>query len=392
MTHDEQALELAKKRASTKVKDFNMLFGSMRSQAAGDASRQSFLSICKIVEDAALIFPDRTKDELIPYLTDSLSTWPSSIRQAPLMWIQLLAYNALPLEALHLVSALVLTPAMVDHSYENPDYERLITWFKSIPEDSPTLDGLSMSYLYSPRYEWAKDKRNKMFHAVSQYESRNETYYHDSDDLHLLLGSPLSRELKVFDAAFDDSYYGPWQSEYSALDGRDLEVSTVFEHIPSTQLEAINLSNHVTSFDDLRLSETHPALKVLSMGGIFPPTDKTIANLVKAFPNLETLSYPSGTVSSVYDEDFDFDGYDYDGRVWNFYKASDRNGRYLTTKGVKALNKLKALKNFYFSSPYGEESENLYGQKSDKALESLDARIENITWGAPDVWSSYFDE
>lgn len=392
-------LEAAQKSVPKDNRNADTLMAQVRELVAQEPSREAFLELCLLIEHASLFEPDQVAEVWVPYLVEQLASWDSSLRAAPAVWIDMLTYGALPLEVLHVVSALGITSMMIAHFDENPDYERLLRWFRSLPEDCPTVEGFSMSFdSYDFFYAWESqenDKAKKRSHRKAfapteeRHQSRSLTYYYDPDDLEVLLGAPIWREVKYFDGSTGSSYYGPHQSQYDALDGRELTIAQVLQYLPSSQLEAINLTGCVTSLTSLGVKGKHPTIKRLALGGIFPPTDEVLVELARAFPSLVALDFQNGVVGAVYEEGFDFDDYDYDGSVWRM-DASDVSKHLVTQKGIKALMSLKQLELYVGLRDCADEEADLLYETFKAAVEALQPSFDVERWGNVATWSDWY--
>lgn len=294
-------------------------FAQAREMAQAAPSRDTFLSICQVVEQAVSLDMAASREELLPYLSDHLGRWPSRLRMAPLLWINRLIDEALPVEALSIVSGLSLTAALVK-DYWNEPTSKLYAWLENLPEDAPALEGLTLSRgqrtvkLLKQAIEKESDPR---FHPAAsiEYLDVEDVWYWDFDEDHIshLLGSPLTRHLKVLDVS--------WDAIHKLLDndemgqGRHMTLGAVGYRCNSDRLESLDLHGQsVSGFDPVSIYDDDDKkaiarLKRLNLAGNALPVGKKAFNkLFKSCPGLVWLDVRPGTLGSfVFDHDFSMD-------------------------------------------------------------------------------------
>ncbi|MCA9657166.1 MAG: hypothetical protein KC486_02375 [Myxococcales bacterium] len=342
-------------------------FAAIETAAAKAASRApsraAFLKICRLVEEAALVDDAQTREELIPRLREAIEAWPPRLRMAPWLWINRLVLGALPVEALHLASALSLTAAMAAHYLNTPNYPLLLRWLADYPTDGPTVEGISMSFsddVAEALRNATEAEPQARYHPTPGHEGSldlDEIFHYDDDHLPVLLGSPLLRDVRVLDVSwqptsrdFDWDYQG-------ILDGRGLTLGDVAQHLSSDRLEVLDLRGQCRSprsqLSRRSLAKAHKqrlhGLKVLNHGGGHPLGDATLKKLAALAPALEELAIRPGEAGQV------LSGYDFDewepsegrdsvyGRLhehWGIYGNDDIATMRTTDAAWKALAKL----------------------------------------------------
>lgn len=350
-------------------------------------SRNGFVLITRAIEMAAREDRIATVSELIPRLTKALETWDTKLRTAPVLWINRIIKGELPTEALHVCSAINVAAATADH-YCNEHYELFAGWIQEWKErqDAPRLMGLSFerSVLLSLSFE-ADDER---FHPPTIWEAREATYFWDPDHLETLLKSPMFENLKVLDLSMGKSYYGPWQSVSSALDGRELSLHGIFTAAPT--VTHLDISHNCASWDPFPIGASSDSLQVLHMGGIFPLHDTSLERLSKACPNVEELSVHSSVALYLWDDAFSFEDSEYDARVWEAWSTADLETRVLTATGVNALNTLGKLKSLCINAGYETE----YSHNFEQAIRLLNDNVDFAAeqpFGTPSMWLTHFE-
>lgn len=331
--------------------------------AGGTPVRDAFKVLCQHLEQAFLHDSERCEGELIPALADAVEAWPSRLRAAPLLWINRLICGALPTSALHLTSALVLTPAMTEHHLSDRHYPALIFYLSHLPPDVPALEGLSIS-MDEPLCEALKAaiqaEPAERFHPESL--ELDETFHRDPGDpahLKALLGSPLARNLRMLDASWVPTPHDFWWTYQGFLDGRGLTLGDVAEAIVSERLEILDLHGQARSPRDPlgrqtwseKLTKRLACLTHLDLGGGHPIGDTAVLQVMKRCPALRALSLRPGQAGDVlYGYDFaEWEREDIDSvyallhEHWNIYDNNDIESMRLTQRGLKALSTLEML-------------------------------------------------
>lgn len=337
---------------------YERCFSEVRSLLQGESSRQAFLTICAQVEQAAMLDLDACVAELIPYAQEALKAWPSAIKMAPMLWINRLIHEALPLEALHLCSALSLLAAMTKDHWTDQN-QRLFEWLEALPEDSPALEGLSigrgdvMCQALAAAIEQAPDRR---FHPQATMSHLSvqavDPIDMESEQLELVFGSPLCRHLRVLDASWDAHVKFPGRDDLYR--GRGLSLHDVAFLTGSDRLEAIDLHGQrqdvspLVTFKYLGPPERAKlkGLKALDVGGGFPLGDASITELVQACPALEQLNLSPGTLTAfIFDEGFSWETSWQAQEAYELGISDDDHAKKcsLSDKGLARLNQLKSL-------------------------------------------------
>lgn len=331
------------------------MLAQAKALAEGPPSRAAFLGICRLIERGACLDGADVVARWIPTLRPTLSGWPASLRMAPWLWINRLVSWALPVEALHLVSALSLTAAMSDHWLSTRHYPLLLFWLSRYPEDGPAPEGISLSFrdaVAEALRAAARAEADARYHPSGDLEF-DESYHHQPEDHHLIFGSHLMRQVRVLDASWEPTRRALDWDPQGILDGRGLTVGEIVAHLPSEALEVLDLwgqpstprapfaAKAPTGKAKARLAR----LRVLNLGGGHPLGDEAVRMLAKACPALEALSLRPGQAGQV------LTGYDFDDledaerasllqRYWNVNGNDDIARMRITPAGWRALARL----------------------------------------------------
>ena len=348
-------------------------FGELRSLSAQPPSRQAFLDVCMFLELASSLDSPRTVTQIIPYLSGALRAWPSSLRMAPWLWIVRLIRGALPIEALHVTSALSLTAAMSGHHLEDPLYTKLIRWLRAYPKDGPALEGVSMSFrslVETALRQAMLAEPDASFHPTQWSYSDSilveSTYHIKAEDLPLILGSPLMRQLRVLDLSWDPPYEDPSTRRRDVLDGRGLTLGRVAQQLVTTQLEVLDLWGQCTSTRQQLGPRGRPqalaSLRQLRLGGGHPLGDPAVLELRARTPALRELDLRPGYVFyGSFDDDEEAQDVDVPDLPsqrlmrWNVYSNEDLQVMRLSVAGLRKLCALPQLERLVTSHVEGAQ-------------------------------------
>lgn len=334
---------------------FADFFDEAQALAAEPSSRDGFLAICRVVEQAAVADRERVAKELVPYLQEAIADWPERIRMAPWLWINRLTAAVLPIEALGLVSALSLTASLTGHYLNNRQYPLLLAWLAAYPEDGPAPAGVSLSFrddVADALRQACEAETDERYHPAGDLDF-DETYHLISDDYEVLFGSPLMRNVRVLDASWEPSSRDFYWDYQGILDGRGLRVGDIVDSLPSERLEVLDLWGQAASCTDQvtrsttlskRAKERLAGVQELNLGGGHPIGDEAAKQLAAACQSLRALSLWPGQASAAL-QGYDFDDEDDDvyrlmSDYWNIYGNDYIERLRLTKSGWKALSKM----------------------------------------------------
>lgn len=333
--------------------DFSANLKQAVALASGEASREAFLQLCKLLESAYAFDAERSVSEWIPEVEAHLKQWDDALKMAPWLWINRLITAALPVEALHIPSALSLTAAMGGHFLRTPSYPLLLAWLREYPEDGPRLSGVSMSFRREVGHaiEAAqKEEPESRFHASST--DFDETFHLGDDDLATILQSPLFDGVRVLDASWSSTNADFDSDHQGILDGRGLRAGDFGQARCSSELRVLDLSGQCTRASDQfggTEASTFPALESLNIGGGHPIGSETAKRLSESCPGLQELELrpgPAGQILEGYDFKEEEEGQGRDsvyGRLREHWGISDNTHvktMLLDEDGAKALAKL----------------------------------------------------
>lgn len=215
---------------------WNQLFSAARGALLGEISRPRWLGLCRAIEEAGALYPERFVDEMFPYVRAHVSRWPERVRVAPPLWINRFVAHALPVEVLHLVSAISLTAALPGHYIDDGmRVPLLFAWLAQMPEDAPTVKGLRLCYRqdYCSMIEEAdKFELDPRFRAGS---IEPNTYHYDEEILGAILSAPCFRELEHLDLSFD---------QFVTDDHNRVTLATIGRYLSTNSLRALDLHGH----------------------------------------------------------------------------------------------------------------------------------------------------
>lgn len=378
---------------------YERCFSEVRSLLQGKATRETFLSICAQVEQAATLDKDACVSELIPYASEALKKWPSAIKMAPMLWINKLTLEALPLEVLHLCSSLSFLAAQTEDYYRSEHAHRLFAWLEALPEDAPALEGLSFGrgdVMCQALVRAVEQEPDARFHPKGPPQS-NGTLKHlsviglmicdmESEQIELLLGSPLCRQLRVLDASWDAVH--KFVNDQDLLNGRGLTLDGVAWMTSSDRLEVLDLHGQLTTHTAVASKESMSPeelsclkrLKALNLGGGYHIGDASLRELARVCPDLEWLNVSPGTLTSfLFDDDLDWEGWAGDEAYRLGIYQDQLQSMTRTSSGLKSIKELKHLKYVHFL-----RSENVKMKRGVKVTT-------NYSSYAGELWTRYFE-
>lgn len=374
---------------------FQELFGEARSTLEiSSQDRPSFLKLTQLVEMACRRDMAQARQVFIPFVTQAVASWPSSVRVAPVDWILRLVRGALPTSSLGMCSALHLAPALLDMTYDSnhdEDYEALLAWLEGLGPDCPALEGLSLRYVAPLKKFRSLD--HKEFEVPARCHPQRSLW---ETELHKLLRSPLCRELEVLDLSTDRHEFDVHQARSNVeMDPFLLDVTVVLDHITSTKLRVLDVRGQCSNPGaELEGGRVHEHLEVLRMGGLFPPNRNLIESVLVASPGLKQLAIYSGPGTDIFDDDFKqlAEDSDYNPLVWNVFEGSDVESWYPNVSTIEKINasKLECL----YLEPFLEGDRNGYARALAHALESTPFREGLTVERADDVvpaWHDYYE-
>jgi hypothetical protein len=324
--------------------------------AAGPHHRTAWMHLCAHVEAIHRQHGDAT--EAIVAVQPAVSTWPARLRMAPWLWINKLVAGALPAAALGLVSGLPVSAAIGDNAAQNPRREALIAWLRALPATAPALDALVLSWRTEARLaiETANAREpDATFHATVPTE---RAYHWEEGILEALLGSPLARDLSVFDASLAVPVGDYTERTPGVVDGNTAAFTRVLALLGARtrRLAHLDLRGNVLEHgaDRLKARYALPALRVLDVGMSAPLGDDLLTVLAAGAPSLEALHTVPDCTGSLLDAPFEEFSDDEKSNVERYWSLADptRPARF-TAAGVKTLLRgCPALKLLVLQSTY----------------------------------------
>ena len=271
---------------------WNQLFSAARGALLGEISRPRWLGLCRAIEEAGALYPERFVDEMFPYVRAHVSRWPERIRVAPPLWINRFIAHALPVEVLHLVSAISLTAALPGHYIDDGmRVPLLFAWLAQMPDDAPTVKGLRLCYRQDYCEMIAEADRFELDPRFRAGAVAPNTYHYDEEILGAILGAPCFRELEHLDLSFD---------QFVADDHNRVTLATVGRYLATDSLRVLDLHGHPGRGEQgvvggLRHdAEGLAGLKVLNLGGGNPLGASELQDLFGHMPALESLCIVPG--------------------------------------------------------------------------------------------------
>lgn len=376
---------------------FDEAFGLARELCQVDAcTRARWLELCALVERMYALHGTQFVEELLPYIITQTRSWPTSHRMAPWLWINKFITHALPVEALHMISSLSLSAAMNAPYYHNERTPLLIAWLGSLPENTPSLDGLHISFrhgvIHALEHANAREP-DPRFHAKTSVEPMVRWNHGTLDDI---LQSKIAARLRVLDMSHSLPLWDYHTNFKGATVGRSADLCRISHALQSPDhIEVLDLAG--SDFAERVTCVTLPHLKALNVGLANPLGTPQLNALSRATPALEALHIVPHCIGWLLGEPLPEEDEDYAdniGRYWSIYDSDWNAGRYEIQES--ALHGLLAghpgLKHLVIQRYYAQSPVLTQAHRTHPELHITDypAHLELVEEFASD-WALHFD-